>query len=1258
MDPTRQHPKDSINTIPESEEYHFSSAQTDYAIASVEIDTTADVAFVTQHKNIVGASLASQEFIIDENNRTVSIGPNASSSSSMALFNNKHGSAILLSGTKGTGKSTFMENVICNRFGTFFSILLLNKPDSDKICTIEKLNDLLKLTKCIEDYSLENASGHKWLIVLALHRCVSDFLEKLSPNSIIRALLNKKVLPDATMLILCNPCQVDELMSIAKIRHHYNLQGFSKQGMIKYITTRRASDNRQRPLLGSDHSSLSCLQQNQLGDVKNPLACLILVEAIGSITIQTPKTMTDLVYKLVCGLIEHALDADERAALHDGKLRLEKLPETVEAAFEANCSLAMEHLLIGCKCASYEESSQFFSSFCLKLSKLSRNDCFRFGLVDLATGSTFHCNAYQFIHPLVTEFLAGFYLRKLPPVNQLTFLFKNSLKLFENGYTHWLTFFFGLTSDIYTSSQTAFVNPTKLMMNSVVDVLVDSLKLNTNSKYRCALIRSLNEAQEKSIFRKLSSKHSLVLTFSMSIGIFDSCVDSVVSIISNSGMANWIITTSPRNKQLALTLKAKVESVSIVVIYDDSVIDRLDITPKRNSAELDRLYRESDQTSERTPQESMEKLNQLVCRAVREILQRVFPLYSAVKLKGDSSNVSYVSFLTCECFKESFSKCVQLYPLIPIHYLDGPKKNTSNVPLESMSMSDRHNAEKHNGGTVEVVLMLRPLPERIKGVVPLTNEKFNLILSNDLSVEFYQENSSANANFSKIEECVATVRCMDNFDATRDNTQMILPSLQVVPKMLTGRAQHALPKPFVHPAEVPRVDSILPEGLSNTLQEGSQRSDSIQTPGVANLNMGSVDHQLLPSVSPYGHVPMNPYHSLAQTGGATSIQPSHGAFVHTFTAEQAVGEAQQSSRRQANLRQGTVLYTSVPDKIPSDRIQPLPTQHTLIRKGGNGSIFSENVNGLALAVKKTSYRSKEYAIITKIRHKNIVPLLAYVWGEEHKESKRRFFVYHYLPKLSGDMARLVTDKEELSLHDFHKRHHNNPRAMGVAVGNVKYILSQVLEGLHYLHDNHRCIHRDVKASNVLIKFFCNCDNPVQCSCDVKYQVVICDFDAALELDSSSRIPPTTTHSSRSQAKQYEIVPVGTNGFRSPESSMLMIANSPDAFSPPLSTKADIYSFGILSMRLMMSTDTPYSQRAMSTLLLYYHQSLGVSEGRLKSPSVWRVEESTVLKLLKLHKLNARMRWLRGAYEFASKCLLVNPEERPSASSLLKDPFLN
>ena len=80
--------------------------------------------------------------------------------------------------------------------------------------------------------------------------------------------------------------------------------------------------------------------------------------------------------------------------------------------------------------------------------------------------------------------------------------------------------------------------------------------------------------------------------------------------------------------------------------------------------------------------------------------------------------------------------------------------------------------------------------------------------------------------------------------------------------------------------------------------------------------------------------------------------------------------------------------------------------------------------------------------------------------------------------------------------------------------------------------------------------------------------------------------------------QFEIIPVGTNGFRSPESSMHTIANTPAAFSPPLSTRTDIYSFGILALRLMISTDTPYSQRSMAILLLHYHQIKGASEGRV------------------------------------------------------------
>ena len=135
-------------------------------------------------------------------------------------------------------------------------------------------------------------------------------------------------------------------------------------------------------------------------------------------------------------------------------------------------------------------------------------------------------------------------------------------------------------------------------------------------------------------------------------------------------------------------------------------------------------------------------------------------------------------------------------------------------------------------------------------------------------------------------------------------------------------------------------------------------------------------------------------------------------------------------------------------------------------------------------------------------------------------------------------------------------------------------------------------------------------------------------------------PHTHTHThTHTQANTHvEIVPVGTNGFRSPESSMHTIANTPTVFSPPLTTKTDIYSLGILAMRLMISTDTPYSQRSMAMLLLYYHQLKGKCTGRIAdklspyhkldrytkqklSGRRWvnylRIEENEVLEVLKV-----------------------------------------
>ena len=105
--------------------------------------------------------------------------------------------------------------------------------------------------------------------------------------------------------------------------------------------------------------------------------------------------------------------------------------------------------------------------------------------------------------------------------------------------------------------------------------------------------------------------------------------------------------------------------------------------------------------------------------------------------------------------------------------------------------------------------------------------------------------------------------------------------------------------------------------------------------------------------------------------------------------------------------------------------------------------------------------------------------------------------------------------------------------------------------------------------------------------------------------------------------------------------MHTLANTPEVFSPLLSTKTDIYSFGILAMRLMISTDTPYSQRSMAMLLLYYHQLKGESTGRItdKPSQYHKLDRLTKQKLAGKRWLN----YLSIGEDKVLKILKVNEE---------------
>ena len=331
-----------------------------------------------------------------------------------------------------------------------------------------------------------------------------------------------------------------------------------------------------------------------------------------------------------------------------------------------------------------------------------------------------------------------------------------------------------------------------------------------------------------------------------------------------------------------------------------------------------------------------------------------------------------------------------------------------------------------------------------------------------------------------------------------------------------------------------------------------------------------------------------------------------------------------------------------------------------------------------MVYKKTNYRSKEFAIVTKLKHKNIVRLFAFMYGAENPSHKRRHFCYHIMPHLSGDCACMLTDKKDLTIKELHKKHGDNPQKIGVIRGNLKYLLKEVLQGLRYLHSL-RIAHRDIKGSNILLKFHCSCTNPLECGCDTKYQVQICDFDAAVELDESEKIPCISSHSS---CTQYICVPVGTNGFRSPECSMLTVSNSSDAFSPLINTRCDIWSLGILTIRMLIGATGPSTQRDMALLLLYYHQQRYMHEGLHKGGYlvVDRIITDKLLNVsyyslvvshnffysykalidcsrMQVPQLVKEVGWLKGAVRFIECCVAVDPLTRHSAEALLQHDFL-
>ncbi|CAH8275026.1 unnamed protein product [Arabidopsis lyrata] len=190
--------------------------------------------------------------------------------------------------------------------------------------------------------------------------------------------------------------------------------------------------------------------------------------------------------------------------------------------------------------------------------------------------------------------------------------------------------------------------------------------------------------------------------------------------------------------------------------------------------------------------------------------------------------------------------------------------------------------------------------------------------------------------------------------------------------------------------------------------------------------------------------------------------------------------------------------------------------------GGYGEVFKGTLSdGREIAIKRLHITGKkprdeihnEIDVISRCQHKNLVRLLGCCFTNMNS-----FIVYEFLANTSLDQVLFNPEKKKEL--DWKKR---------------RTIILGTAEGLEYLHETCKIIHRDIKASNILL--------------DLKYKPKISDFGLAKFYPEGGKDIPAPSPSPSSIA--------GTLGYMAPE----YISKG------RLSNKIDAYSFGVLVLEI-------------------------------------------------------------------------------------------
>ncbi|XP_065919506.1 uncharacterized protein [Dysidea avara] len=357
----------------------------------------------------------------------------------------------------------------------------------------------------------------------------------------------------------------------------------------------------------------------------------------------------------------------------------------------------------------------------------------------------------------------------------------------------------------------------------------------------------------------------------------------------------------------------------------------------------------------------------------------------------------------------------------------------------------------------------------------------------------------------------------------------------------------------------------------------------------------------------------------------------------TTSNEQIVPVRERKHFKSNVNKTGYIIFSSDLESFSGHIQLPLPNKRATASRigyGGNAIVFVVFHAGKEFAVKKTVYRSKEISVHSQLCHPNIINLEAVLVGEKHERHRDKYYVYCFMQKMDINFRNVLSTKDHGCLKHLKMKLVEKRDQWETVLLNVKHVLKSVLKALDYMHGQ-GLVHRDVKASNILIKTTCQCSEVLFCSCQYKFIVQLGDFD------SSATVPGYQLHLEEHQMIRYaSVLPLGTMGYRAPEVSMHLVLSGP--YEVLYTTGVDIWSFGCLLLAIFIGKSGPLKQRGEASLLL--------------SAQDHPYSQELYHKVIKISELRKYYANVPGACNLAEKCLQVQPHCRPTAKELLQLDF--